>query len=1108
MKIARIFFSFLVVSLFALPAWGQTFTAPSGYDLIYSLDVKDMLGLKFDAGGNGQGYAHVPYTTNNSSESYGLVESIGYYYQLDNNWVWVSMDAFTGDTTKMGVPTLSSGATFQRYVNNLNYQWNAAGFNLGGTSSGSATVARGTVEFWPTNYGGATTLGASGASGTELDYDDSRSSGNYGSMQIHSLDATPGTVFALNRWGGTAGNGPFDVGIGTNSKNAATGGIATVGTTAVHEDWTFAQNSGTYATQTLDVYAKKFTFENVSDADDRAFLLSETAGGKIAYKVQLPETGGINYNSHVLIDDTATMRLPVESVAYYVEATRADGSGVEYVYASMEGLTINPTRVGMPLTGQFVHQKNVENLTVRSNVAGVTEVTNSPYGNVEIWRNQYNDGSNPGASPGTNPNLPKSDGKYDFNDYRTDNPTGGYGSFQIHNHESFVSTSETQGNGGETIFAINKWAGNVEFGMGNNTSGNGSPDWTFNTGNRSNYSDITMYAIVKSAYAPGMKNVANAGEYTMAQAFSINDPVNARMNPNGTSYFIDNTAQMQADGVMFDRVGYYMEYINPANPEDLYYAFVSMDAFQLSGKSTVDGVTSGWMQDITKIGAPDSTTNTMFQQYVKNLEITTNLPSSEGRLTLAGATDDQRSGTARIGFLEFWASNYGTDRTADFPHGSNGSYNTNDSGGGTGSGHGSMQIHNIDTGETVIALGGFNQSKQFGIGTSTSGHSDWTSNTSKSGYQVANMYMFVRESDAALATLDAKGGMEFYQRNDSGQAVVDISGNWIAKTDSTISQIQAFDGHQWVTLNMDGGGAFDGSLTLDSGWHYVDVRALDAGGNVLTSTTTNKIGVGEIFITAGQSNSTNCGDGPGQVTTSGNVVALNLQGGFWQVANDPQPVFDGSDNGVNDGSTWPSFGDKLSEKLGGVPVGVVSVGWSGSAIGRWNPTGNDLYNNLKMAIDALDGDFAAILWHQGESDRGNSTVYYQDALEALIAASRDDAGWEELPWVIALVSADANGNADTKITDAQKAVIEGDLYAFLGPDSDWVKSFSEYRGEGTNGIHFSEAGLEYMGELWADAVYNLVSIRQQDTSATPEPATWVMLLLGTAGIVVWRRKKS
>ena len=141
------------------------------------------------------------------------------------------MDAFTNDLTKIGIPTVASGASFQQAVANLNVRSNVNGI-VNGTG-----LKGGNIEFWPNNYGADNGANVPGASSTAYDFGDMPSDpvAGYGSMQVHNHDAKQ-TLFAVNHWSAGAG---ADLGIGNRGDQ--------------HTDWTFSGNAGSYSSKRLRV---------------------------------------------------------------------------------------------------------------------------------------------------------------------------------------------------------------------------------------------------------------------------------------------------------------------------------------------------------------------------------------------------------------------------------------------------------------------------------------------------------------------------------------------------------------------------------------------------------------------------------------------------------------------------------------------------------------------------------------------------------------------------------------------------------------------------------------------------------------------------------------
>jgi len=255
------------------------------------------------------------------------------------------------------------------------------------------------------------------------------------------------------------------------------------------------------------------------------------------------------------------------------------------------------------------------------------------------------------------------------------------------------------------------------------------------------------------------------------------------------------------------------------------------------------------------------------------------------------------------------------------------------------------------------------------------------------------------------------------------------------------------------------GGAFRERLAVPAGgWYEVTVRG-EAGGKKFEAKVEH-VGVGEVFVGAGQSNSTNCGE-ERQKVKSGMVSTFD--GGKWRIADDPQP---GCHDKSANGSFWPPFGDALYRREK-VPVGVAVTGHGGTSVRAWQP-GGELYEWMMRRIYRLGpGGFRAVLWHQGESDVGMSSRRYASMLANVILSSKRDAGWE-FPWFVARVSyhsPKAPSFAGTR--EAQKKLWDLGI-ALPGPDTDTLTG--DNRARGGKGIHFSGKGLRAHGEMWAKIV--------------------------------------
>lgn len=193
------------------------------YQVVYDLDLTKLSQV-------------IQYDTDNHNNINKPFDRIAYFVELQDasyntEDVYVSMDAFTGDLGKVGVPVLSSGAFFQQNLTNLDVYSNAKGIVTGNGLTG------GNIEFWPNNYAPQNSANVPNASSDVYDFGDQPTDppDGYGSMQVHNHDARQ-TLFAINHWSAGA---QADVGIGNQATN--------------NPDWTFARNAANYKVMRLRV---------------------------------------------------------------------------------------------------------------------------------------------------------------------------------------------------------------------------------------------------------------------------------------------------------------------------------------------------------------------------------------------------------------------------------------------------------------------------------------------------------------------------------------------------------------------------------------------------------------------------------------------------------------------------------------------------------------------------------------------------------------------------------------------------------------------------------------------------------------------------------------
>ena len=259
------------------------------------------------------------------------------------------------------------------------------------------------------------------------------------------------------------------------------------------------------------------------------------------------------------------------------------------------------------------------------------------------------------------------------------------------------------------------------------------------------------------------------------------------------------------------------------------------------------------------------------------------------------------------------------------------------------------------------------------------------------------------------------------------------------------------------------------SLTLPTGWYRLEARAKRAG-DVVATGSVEHVGIGEVFIICGQSNSANHGQPPRKASDE-RISSCDFATGIWRHGDDPQPGASG-----NGGSPWPILGDMLAKQFD-APIGFICVGVGGTPVSFWTP-GAGGYTKLKQALQLVRPRGArAVLWHQGESDSiaGTSTDDYARMLGDCIRQSRQDAGWE-VPWGVALASfhpdAKATAARQAAIVAGQGKVIQTVSEVFEGPATDSYHT----RGWLCDSVHFNAEGLAAHAQGWADSLTPLLRI--------------------------------
>jgi hypothetical protein len=353
-----------------------------------------------------------------------------------------------------------------------------------------------------------------------------------------------------------------------------------------------------------------------------------------------------------------------------------------------------------------------------------------------------------------------------------------------------------------------------------------------------------------------------------------------------------------------------------------------------------------------------------------------------------------------------------------------------------------------------------------------------------------------------------------YQRNSASQANLVVSGTY---SQSLATSVQArllnttngspISGFDWLVIQENPSmGYFQGTLNnVPAGWYTLEIRTVRSG-ITLEAGVINRVGVGDVFMIAGQSN------GQGYFDNSNNPIGLasatekvvtHDYGVYCSNENFPLPVlgqiFELTKPSTAGFASW-CYG-RLGENLvnsTGFPVAFFNSGASGSTSDNWKVSSdggatNNIftsqqfcshldenggrpfsiglpYSNFKRGLNYYNSLFGAraVLWHQGESDKVQnvSAVTYQSNLNYVIAKSRSDFS-NNLPWVISRVSF-IDGAPSATITGAQTGLINNSNQIFAGPETDDINNNTISGSRDNINLHFSKiVGMPLLANAWS-----------------------------------------
>ena len=257
-------------------------------------------------------------------------------------------------------------------------------------------------------------------------------------------------------------------------------------------------------------------------------------------------------------------------------------------------------------------------------------------------------------------------------------------------------------------------------------------------------------------------------------------------------------------------------------------------------------------------------------------------------------------------------------------------------------------------------------------------------------------------------------------QHDDGVAAMPLAGRWRAETDGTVevrlvhedTGVALSSRLDWQPADTRPDGTWSTALAdVPAGGLYRLETRFNPAGNLAGEWSTrgdmrHLLGVGDLWVIAGQSNAAGYGRGPYHDPPELGIH-LFRNNETWALAAHPMNESTDTAHPVNrEGgnpahSPWLHFARLLKQQLGH-PIGLVQTSLGGSALSAWNPMepgDAPLYDNLLRCIGLVGGRVKGIVWYQGESDTGTrrqAETYAERFIQA-VQAWRDASANPDLP---------------------------------------------------------------------------------------------------------------
>lgn len=231
---------------------------------------------------------------------------------------------------------------------------------------------------------------------------------------------------------------------------------------------------------------------------------------------------------------------------------------------------------------------------------------------------------------------------------------------------------------------------------------------------------------------------------------------------------------------------------------------------------------------------------------------------------------------------------------------------------------------------------------------------------------------------SATVEIQAPNAYQIFQRNDNNTATIPVRGVLLGDEGINIevslldSDGKAVENFEAVQTTVTEGG-FEAELNgVPAGLYKIQVTGND-GNTQLFKTTLEQVGVGDLWVVAGQSNAAGYGQyiSGEEVQSSEDdppmtgVHLYSWQRGSWGLASQPIGEVQTSYNHA----PGLTFAKEIS-RMENIPIGILQVAVGGSSISNWE-RGKMYYNRILDCVDADNRNVKGMFWYQGESETLN-----------------------------------------------------------------------------------------------------------------------------------------